>query len=98
MTTQVTFKTASDYGGSSVESVARASETLTESGTSAPTTITAKQNEVAVVTATADILVAFGPNPTAVADGATVELVTTGNRIQIGPLNDGDKVAIITTS
>lgn len=94
MTTHITFRDASDYGGSSIVTKPRVSETMTESGTSAASTITALQGEVARITATADIHVAYGSSPTAAAD--TGDMVTAGGTIDVGPMSAGDKIAIIT--
>lgn len=93
MTTHIKFCDAVDVGGSSIEAKARVAETITESGTSQATTITALQNEVAVITATADILVGYGSSPTAVADSG--DLCTAGGRIFIR-MNAGDKIAVKT--
>lgn len=94
MTTHITFRDPSDYGGSSILGKPRASETMTESGTSAQTTITAKQGEVCHITATAAIHVEYGLNPTAAADSG--DMITAGGALDIGPMNAGDKIAIIT--
>lgn len=94
MATHITFRDPADYGGSSIMNKPRAAETLAEAGTSAATTITAKQGEIASVVSTADIYVNYGAAPTAATD--TGDMLTAGSRIEIGPMNLGDKVAVIT--
>ena len=96
MTTHITFRDPSDYGGSSILSKPRASETLTETGTSAQSTITAKQGEVCHIAATAAIYVNYGASPTAAADSG--DMINAGGQIDIGPMNALDKVAIITVA
>lgn len=94
MTTHITFRDPADYGGSSVLGKPRASETMTESASSAASTITAKQGEVCHITATAAIHVEYGAAPTAAADSG--DMIPAGGSIDVGPMNAGDKVAIIT--
>jgi len=93
MTTHVAFKDAVDLGASSIEGKPRAVETIAEGGTSAATTITALQNEIAVINSTADIFVNYGSAPTAASGSG--DLVTAGTRLFIR-MNSGDKVAVIT--
>lgn len=94
MTTHITFREASDFGASSALSVPRASQTMTESGTSAQSTITAKQGEVCHIEATASIFVNYGSNPTAASGSG--DMIQGGTSLDVGPLNAGDKIAIIT--
>ena len=60
MTTHVKFCNAEQIGGSSIEGRARVAQTLSETGTSQATTITALADEIAVVTSTVDIHVNVG--------------------------------------
>lgn len=94
MTTHITFRDAAQFGGASIPSKPRASETMTESGASAQTTITARLGEICRITTTVDIMVNYGANPTAAVDSG--DMVTAGGSIDIGPMSAGDKVAIIT--
>lgn len=94
-TVHVTFRNAVQVGGSSILSrEPRAVETLTSSGSSAATTITARQGEVASITASSnDVFIAVGAAPTAVASAG--DLVPAGSRLDIGFMQDGDKIAVI---
>lgn len=94
MTTHITFRDAASYGGSSIVTKPRVSETMTESGTSAASTITAVTGELCRITATADIYVNYGAAPTAASGSG--DLVPAGGAIDIGPMSQGDKIAIIT--
>lgn len=93
MTTHVAFKTSADLGGSSVEVPARVFEIIAESASNAATTITAQQNEVAVISSTADIHVEFGSAPNAATSKR--EMVTAGST-RYFLVNAGDKVAVVT--
>lgn len=94
MTTHIKFCNAANLGGTAVEGKPRAVQTITESGTSQASTITAEKNEIAVITATAAILVNYGPG-TPVAASGSGDLIPAGARIVVA-LNEGDKVAVIT--
>jgi hypothetical protein len=93
MATHIKFCDAVDLGGSSIEGPARAFQVITESASSQATTITALQNEVAVITSTADIYVTYGQSPDVTTD--TRELLTAGSRIFIR-MNNNDRVAVRT--
>jgi len=94
-TVHVTFRNAVQMGGSSILSrEPRAAESLTSSGTSDATTITAQQGEVASITASGGaVYVAVGASPTAVSGAG--DLVPDGGRLDIGAMLNGDKIAVI---
>lgn len=72
------------------------SEELTSSGTSAQTTSTATGGDYATVSALdGAVYVTIGSNPTALASGANMDVVTSGGTKDFGPLKPGDKVAVI---
>lgn len=73
----------------------RRAEILT-TGTSTQTSFSANSGEFATVTAiTADVNVAIGPNPTALAAGTNQFRVAAGATRDFGPLKDEDKIACI---
>ena len=70
---------------------------ITPSGTSQATTISASSGQYArIVASGADLRVAIGPAPVAVANAG--DIVLDGTAIDIGPLSQADKVAIITSA
>lgn len=89
----VAFFAPINIGGTSIYArEPRAAETLAVSGTSAATTITAMQGEVASVTAQGGaIFVRIGSAPTAAS--GTGYLIPDGSTREIGFLNTSDKVA-----
>lgn len=94
-TVHITFRAPTQVGGTSILSRSpRVAETLTSSGTSGATTISAHQGEIADIVASGGaVYVAIGANPTAVVGEG--DLVPNGGRIQIGFMNTTDKVATI---
>lgn len=74
----------------------RVAESITASGTSQATTATAQRGEVAWVRADVDISVRAvrGSGTVAATDGVPIPA---GTATQIGPLEDGDKLAVITS-
>ena len=96
----ITFRSAFDLGGSVIPNKSpRVSETITSSGTSQPTTITALQGEVLDLTSVGGaVFIAVGQAPVATDSGAGVDLIADGASRQYGPLAAGDKVAVIDAS
>lgn len=69
---------------------------IVSSASSTQTSFTANSGEYATVTAiTADVNVAIGSNPTALAAGTNQARVAAGAARDFGPLKDGDLVAVI---
>jgi hypothetical protein len=63
---------------------------------STQTPFTARAGDYARVSAIdAAVMIAVGPNPTAVASGAGMRYVPAETSIDIGPLSEGDKIAAI---
>jgi len=92
MATHITFRNATQVGGSSILSRApRAAQSITASGVSQATTITAQQNEIAHIESQEAVHVAV--SGTAVSGQG--DLVQAGTAIDIGPLYEGDTVSII---
>lgn len=92
MAVHITFRNASHVGGSSILSRApRAAETITNSGTSQTTTITALQGEICHIKADAAVHIAV--DTTAVSGEG--DLVLAGSWIEIGPMNAGDTISVI---
>ena len=93
-TVHITFSAVTNIGEAALlPKVPRAVQTMTSSGTSAASTITAKKGEVAnIVSSGGAIYVAIGASPTA-ASGSGY-LVETGERLVLSGLQTGDKVAI----
>lgn len=74
----------------------RKSETVTSSGTSAMSANSAVGGEFITVTAIDGAVYALiGTNPTALATGAGMEAIPSGGTKDFGPVNDGDKIAVI---
>lgn len=96
MPTQITFRDAADYGGSSTVTKPRTAETLTATSTSAQSTITARLGEICRITTTADVYVNYGASPTAAASSG--DLIPAGGMLDIGPMSSLDKVAVITVA
>lgn len=94
-TVQITFRDPVQVGGTSILSrEPRVVQTITSSGTSQASTITGKTGEIADITASGNsVWIRVGANPTAAT--GTGDLVPDGGRVQIGFLQDGDKVAVI---
>lgn len=75
--------------------IPRKAEILTTTS-SAQTSFTANSGEFATVVAiTADVNIAIGPNPTALAAGTNQQRVPAGGVRDFGPLKDGDIIAVI---
>ena len=69
---------------------------IVSSGSSTQTSFSADSGDFATVTAiTADVNVAIGANPTALAAGTNQARVAAGATRDFGPLKDGDLVAVI---
>lgn len=69
---------------------------IVASASSTQTSFTANGGEFATVTAiAADVNVAIGSNPTALAAGTNQARIPVGVTRDFGPLKDGDKVAVI---
>lgn len=80
--------------GAPVYALPRSSASITSSGTSQATTIAAAGGDyAAIVSAGGPVWVAIGQAPTAAA--GTTFLVPDGGALDVGPLKDGDKVAVI---
>lgn len=91
---QVTFRNGFNVGGSTVHCKPRVAETITSSGTSQATTITASVNEIAHITASGGaVFINYGAAPTAASGSG--DLIPDGGSLQIGGLASGDKVAVI---
>lgn len=72
-------------------------ETFTSSGTTQPSTMTARNGDFARVSSVGGVVrVAFAAAPTAIADEG--EWVLDGQTIDVGPLAEGDKIAVIDAS
>ena len=91
MPTHIKFCSVEHMGGSSIEGRARVAQTMTETGTSAASTITALEGEVAVITSTVDIHVNIG----ATAAPNVGDVVTAGGRLALR-CNQGQAVHIRT--
>ncbi len=94
-TVAINFESPANVGGTSVfNAYPRKSESVTSSGTSQQTTITALANEAATITSTGgNVWVKAGQSPTAAAGDNT--LVLDGETKTIGPMRAGDEIAII---
>lgn len=93
-TVHVTFRAPTNIGGTSIYSrLPRAAETITSSATSAQTSITALNGEIATIVASGGAVhVLAGSNPTAAAD--TGDVLSDGMRLEIGFMRDLDKIAV----
>lgn len=81
-------------GGAPVYTTAGRYEDITTSGTSAASTMVAQAGDMLTVGASGgSIRIAIGPAPTALSNGGM--WVADGQRVDIGPLSRGDKVAVI---
>ena len=95
-TVHITFGGAMGAGAPVYPSKPRKSEAVTSSGTSASTTNAANGGEYArILSFDANVYVTVGASPTALASGAGMLACTSGGVLDIGPLKDGDKVAVI---
>lgn len=94
-TVHITFRNIVDLGASAVASRSpRAAQTITSSGTSQASTITALSGEIAAITAVGGpVFVAIGGTPVA-ASGAG-DLIPDGGHLELGGLITGDKIAVI---
>lgn len=94
-TAHVTFNRTYDVGGQALAAYApSAAQTITTSGTSQQTTITAGYLDVATITVTGGaVFIAVGTNPTA-ASGAGY-LIPDGGRLELAGLPASAKVAVI---
>ena len=93
-TVHITYRSLVSLNGSALASrQPRTAATITSSGTSQATSITALQGEAAIITATTAVFVAVGASPTA-ASGAG-DLVPAGGIVTLAGLRALDKVAVI---
>lgn len=95
-TIHVAFGGAMGAGAPVYPPAPRKSEAVTSSASSASTTNTANGGEYArIVSVDANVYLAVGSSPTALASGAGMHVCLSGNTLDLGPLKDGDKVAVI---
>lgn len=95
-TIHVRFGEAMGAGAPVYAPLPRASESVTSSATSAATTIEAQGGDFASVSAVdGSVYMTIGSSPTALASGANMHVVLSGQTKDFGPLKDGDKVAVI---
>lgn len=76
----------------------RSAESITTTTSTATTAEAVGGDYASVMAVGADIMVAIGSSPTAVAGGAGMRRVAAGSIRDFGPLKDGDKVAAIDAS
>lgn len=93
-TVHITFRQAMDGVAPVVAAVPRAKESITSSGASQASTITAQRGEKCQITVSGgDVYVAFGASPTASAGND--DLISAGSTREFGFLETGWKVALI---
>lgn len=99
MPAYIEFGEAMVMGAPIYARVPRISQELATTTSSAQTTITANSGEIATITAiNGPLMVLVGSNPTALAaGGGQHRYVPAGMRIDVGPLKDLDKIAVIDT-
>ncbi len=89
----ITFRSAMEGIKPVPAAMPRAAETITTSGTSAQTTITAKAGEMLRVTTDVGIFIAVGASPTAASGSG--DYIPAGQVADLGYLTAGWKVAVI---
>ncbi len=82
-------KAATGKGGPIAAAVPTGAELVADAGTS---TVTAEQNDVAIVTATSDVYVAFGTAPTA---SASTHFLPSGRTMVYDEIQAGWKMAVV---
>jgi hypothetical protein len=92
-TAYIRFGGAMGGGAPVLSPIPDATATLTTSGTSQATTITSKGTYARISAVGGAIRYAVGPAPTALAGSG--DWVLDGMTVDIGPLNIGDKIAVI---
>lgn len=92
----IRFGEAVGMGAPVMSALPRKSEVVTSSASSATTTNTANQGDFVRISAIdGSVYFTVGSSPTALNTGVGMDVALSGSYVDIGPLKDGEKVAVI---